>query len=210
MPISEYCETINKSDFSNTLKKEGQALSKKGDPKLSPLALYQPVFCKRRSSCTTDERNIAADFDRNVYSWSLLSIRAHQLVNRLSLSALPEGGKSEGGESFLLFLKSYSLVSIDLHLPLEKRPASPVWTSQIREMIFLPAQCRVWFDQTKLEKDTAARSTKTRRWISRWCKWLELMTWRGWFLRCIVTFRRLERRIYRENVLCKGEWWMNG
>lgn len=161
MPILEYCETINKSDFSNTLKKEGQALSKKGDPKLSSLALYQPVFCKRRSSCTTDERNIAADFDRNVYSWSLLSIRAHQLVNRLSLSALPEGGKSEGGESFLLFLKSYSLVSIDLHLPLEKRPASPVWTSQIREMIFLPAQCRVWFDQTKLEKDTAARSTKT-------------------------------------------------
>lgn len=129
MPIFEYCEIINKSKFSKCqieietlfrarinlfpdLKTSNpfQIAFKKRDSKFT-LALYQPVFCKRRSSCTTDERNIAADFDRNVYSWSLLSIRAHQLVNRLLLSASPQGGKSEGGESFLLFPKSYSLAS---------------------------------------------------------------------------------------------------
>ncbi|PBC32997.1 hypothetical protein APICC_04957 [Apis cerana cerana] len=44
---SAYSNTLLHSLDSGT--KEGQALSKKGDPKLSPLALYQPVFCKRRN-----------------------------------------------------------------------------------------------------------------------------------------------------------------
>lgn len=113
----------------------------------------------------------------------LLSIRAHQLVNRLSLSASPQGGKSEGGESFL---KSYSLVSIDLHLPLEKRPrfSLPWNVSNTRNDISARPMSRpneAW----KRHGREVDGNELGRRWISRRCKWLDDVEGRrGWFWKC--------------------------
>lgn len=124
MPIFEYYEIRNKSNFSK-IKKEKQALSsknqsppwrlrncfrKKGIPSYrSSLALYQPVFCKRRSSCTTDERNIAADFDRNVYSWSAL-IYMCTPTRKQALAISFATGREERGRRILpeeLFARIY-------------------------------------------------------------------------------------------------------
>lgn len=161
---SSYWTLRNKSNFSKcqTLERNGnrcfeqdqsqtpfEPLSKKGSQLIvRPLALYQPAFCKRRSSCITDERNIGADFDRNVYPWSFLSIRAQQLVNRLSLSA----SRHRRRESLSplpeeLFAR---LVSIELQLPLEERSASLEYVAKYD--ISARPMLRVSFGQTKLEK----------------------------------------------------------
>lgn len=184
-----------------------ESLSKKGSQLIvRPLALYQPAFCKRRSSCITDERNIGADFDRNVYPWSLLSIRAQQLVNRLSLSASRHRRReSPSPLPEELFAR---LVSIELQLPLEERSASLEYVAKYD--ISARPMLRVSFGQTKLEKarDTSWGGGGFQGGVNGSSWWGGAREGVGLNVYC-VTFRRLERRIYREDVLCKrNDGWM--
>lgn len=158
-----------------------ESLSKKGSQLIvRPLALYQPAFCKRRSSCITDERNIGADFDRNVYPWSLLSIRAQQLVNRLSLSASRHRRRESPS--------SWGAIRPPRIYRAAASSRGTICFSRIRREIWYFCPANVARVVRPNEARKSSRHELGRRWISRWCKWLELMRWsegRGGF-ECVL------------------------